>query len=257
MSSIAAPKPLRLALGACVTFSLIVSAWWLATHRFGAPPTALPLPEDVVEALRIGWIDGALYGHLLATLTGAGVGLFAGAVCGLILGVAFAECDPLERALMPLVTAIQSTPKIAIAPLLIVYVGYGVASKIVIVGILCLFPMILSAFYGVRAAPKDLVDLYRAYDASWLMILWRVKLPAAAASLFAGLQLSVVLAISGAVVSEFIAAQAGLGFVIKSRMNDLDVSMMFACILSLAVIGALANGAVVLARRSFAFWLEK
>jgi NitT/TauT family transport system permease protein len=244
------------ALGAGVTFGLLLLAWSWVTGPGGLSPTILPAPMAVAEALHHGWINGALHRHAVATLSGAALGLLIGATCGTIAGFAFAASRPLERAFLPLVTGIQSVPKIALAPLIVAYVGFGLASKVLTVALLCFFPMVLAAFFGARAAPRPLLDLYRLHGASPWRTFVRVIAPAAAPSLFAGLQLCVVLSITGCVVAEFIAAQAGLGFVIKNRMGTLEVSMMFAAIVSLALIGAVVSLAVGWLRRRALFWLE-
>jgi NitT/TauT family transport system permease protein len=242
--------------GTAATFLVLLALWAYATRPGGLSPVILPPPADVLAALWQGWVGGSLHRHGIATLSGAGLGLLIGASAGTIAGFLFASSITLERAFLPLVTAIQSVPKIALAPLIIAYVGFGLASKVLTVALLCFFPMVLAAFFGARAAPQPLLDLYRVGGGgAWKRFL-RVILPSAGPSLFAGLQLCVVLSITGCVVAEFIAAQAGLGFVIKNRMGTLEVSIMFAAILSLAAIGALATGVVGLVRRRTLFWMR-
>jgi NitT/TauT family transport system permease protein len=243
------------ALGALVTFGALLLLWSAVTRPGGLAPTILPPPGAVAEALHHGWIGGSLHRHAIATLSGAGIGLLIGALSGVVAGFLFAASPLLERSLLPLATGIQSVPKIALAPLIVAYVGFGLASKVLTVALLCFFPMVLAAFFGARAAPEGLLDLYRQLGATRLRTFVRVILPSAAPSLFAGLQLCVVLSITGCVVAEFIAAQAGLGYLIKNRMGTLEVSIMFAAIVSLAAIGAIATGVVGWARRRTLFWL--
>jgi NitT/TauT family transport system permease protein len=155
---------------------------------------------------------------------------------------------------VPVVFGLQSVPKIAIAPLLVAYLGFGLPSKVFTAALLCFFPLFVATVTGMRSVDPGLLDLYRVASASRLHLLRHVRIPAAAPYLFAGLQVAVVLAVIGSVVSEFVASTHGLGFIVKSRSQDLDVSMMFAAIATLSLMGVTGNLLVRLAQRRLVFW---
>jgi len=148
-------------------------------------------------------------------------------------------------------------PTIAIAPLIIVYFGVGLPSKVVTVALLCFFPVFVNTVAGLRSADPRLVDLYRAASATRLRLFWDVKFPGALDHILVSLQVALVLAFVGCVVSEFIASTAGLGHIIKTFANDLNTAVMFAAILSLAVIGATTGYLIQLMHRRIVFWRRR
>ena len=155
---------------------------------------------------------------------------------------------------MPIVVAIQSIPKVALAPLLIVWFGFGVSSKMVLVALICFFPVFINSFYGFRSANPDLLRLYKAFGSSRLHVFRQVKLPSAASSIFAGLQIGVVLALIGAVVGEFVSSKEGLGYLIQSSTLSFDVATMFASVVSLSIIGITASTLVRWVQARVVFW---
>jgi NitT/TauT family transport system permease protein len=152
-----------------------------------------------------------------------------------------AEYDLLGRILMPFIVGFQSMPKVALAPLLLVWFGFDLTSKVILVGLICFFPMFVNTVAGLRSANNDLVDLYRACSSSRLLIFWDVKLPGAANSIFAGLQIAMVMALLGAVVGEFVASRRGLGYLIQSSGVNFDVPAMFTAVLTLSALGITAT----------------
>lgn len=237
------------------TLLLVLIAWDRCVVWFEVPGYLLPRPLDVGIALWNGYVvQGVYWIHLRTTLIEMLVGYAIGCSVALLAGAVVAEFRVLERAVMPLVIAIQSVPKVALAPLLIVWFGFGIASKIVLVALICFFPVFINAFYGFRSAHPDLLRLYRVFGASRTHVLRKVKLPAAAGSIFAGLQIAVVLALIGAIVGEFVSSKEGLGYLIQSSTLSFDVATMFAAIVSLAVVGILASGVVRYVQSKAVFW---
>jgi NitT/TauT family transport system permease protein len=225
-------------VGATVlTMVLLVTLWEAAVRGFALPVEVLPGPATVGRALWMGWVGGTFWPHAALTLQGALGGCVIGAVLGVLLGIVVVEWPLLRRALYPVVAAVQSMPTVAVAPLIVVYFGVGLPSKLVTVALLCFFPMFVNTVAGMGAADQRLLDLYRAASASRWRVMVDVKLPCAAPSMMAGLQVALVLSFIGCVVSEFVASRAGLGHLIKSYANDLNVAVMFACIISLGFIG--------------------
>lgn len=233
----AAIETTRMVVASSLTLVVVLTAWEAAVRGFGVPAEVLPGPLRVGRALWAGWVGGTFWPHAWLTLQGALGGCLIGAVLGVVLGIVVAQWSVMRRALYPVVAAVQSMPTVAIAPLVVVYFGVGLPSKLVTVAMLCFFPLFVNTVAGIAAADPRLLDLYRAASASRWRVLVDVKLPSAAPSMLAGLQVALVLSFIGCVVSEFVASRAGLGHLIKTYANDLNVAVMFACIVSLAVIG--------------------
>ncbi len=150
--------------------------------------------------------------------------------------------------------ALQSTPKVALAPLLIVWLGFGVESKIALVVLICFVAVSLNNVAGFRSANPDLLRLFGVFSASRMHTFLNVKVPSAAGSIFAGLQIAVVLALIGAVVGEFVTARQGLGFLIQTSSLNFDVATMFAAIVTLALFGILGTSLIRFAQRRLVFW---
>lgn len=235
--------------------SLLLLVWDRAVVWLEIPTYLLPRPTDVAIAFWAGYVtDGTYWKHLFTTLYEVVVGYGIGCTIALTAGAIVAESRLIERALMPIVIAIQSIPKVALAPLLIVWFGFGVSSKIVLVALICFFPVFVNSFYGFRSANPDLLRLYRAFGSSRLHVFRHVKLPHAAGSIFAGLQIGVVLALIGAVVGEFVSSKQGLGYLIQSSTLAFDVATMFAAVVSLSIIGITTSSLMRRLQARVVFW---
>jgi NitT/TauT family transport system permease protein len=152
------------------------------------------------------------------------------------------------------VIGLQSVPKVALAPLVIVWFGFGIESKIVLVGLICFFPVFVNVIVGMRSVDPSLIDMMRAFGASRWRILLEVKLPNATASIVAGLQVGIVLGLIGAIVGEFIASTHGLGYLIQSAATNLDLGTVFAAVFSLAAIGITGTQILGWLHRRIVFW---
>lgn len=238
-----------------VAFFLTTLILWDASIRiFKVPPYLVPSPMSVGAALIDGLFNGTFYPHIAATLYAVVVGYFLGCFLAIFIGALLAEVPIIERALMPYIVALQSTPKVALAPLIIVWFGFGIASKIVLVALICFFPVFVNTLVGIRSVNPDIVNLYRAFSATRWNILLNVKIPAAASSVFAGLQISVAMALIGAVVGEFIASKAGLGNLLQASSMTMDIATMFAVVIVLAAIGVAGNELLRYVHRKVVFW---
>jgi NitT/TauT family transport system permease protein len=247
-------EPLKLAASTLATFLVLLFGWQFAIWLFALPAYVLPSPGAIGAALVQAWIGGTFWEHAWFTLKGAASGFFIGCLLGVVAGAVVAEIRVASLAFYPLVIAIQSMPTVAIAPLIVVYLGVGLASKIATVALLCFFPVFVNTVAGLQAADQRLIDLYRASSASRLRTLFEVKLPGAIDHIMASVQVAVVLAFVGCVVSEFVASTAGLGHIIKTFATDLNVAVMFAAILSLGVIGSVVGFLVTQLHRRVVFW---
>ncbi|QDW39898.1 ABC transporter permease [Bradyrhizobium sp. KBS0727] len=228
--------------------------WDMAIRLFKVPAYLVPSPLSVGAALIDGLVNGTFYPHIAATLYAVVAGYLVGCFLAVVIGALLAEVPLLEGALMPYIVALQSMPKVALAPLIIVWFGFGMSSKVVLVALICFFPVFINTLVGVRSVNPDIVNLYRAFRASRWNILLNVKLPAAASSIFAGLQISVAMALIGAVVGEFIASKAGLGNLLQASSMTMDVATMFAVVIVLAAIGVIGNEILQYLHRRVVFW---
>jgi NitT/TauT family transport system permease protein len=237
-----------------LTLVVLVAAWALALRWFQIPNYVLPTPGAVLTALKIGYVDGLYWPHFFATLQATALGYVLGCSLAFIFGALAADSATFERFVYPYVVGLQSTPKVALAPLIIVWFGFGLASKVVIIALICFFPLFINTIVGIRQTDPNLIDLLRVFSASRLHVFFHVKLPAAAGHIFAGLEISVVLSLIGAVVSEFVASQRGLGNLIQASSQNLDVAAMVAVLLTLALIGVAGSLLIRWLHHRFVFW---
>jgi NitT/TauT family transport system permease protein len=217
----------------------------------------LPAPSDIALALGAGLVDGLFLRHGLVTLGEATAG-FAIAVCaGLIIGTLIAEIRFLERAIYPYLVALQTMPKIALAPLLVVWFGFGPASKIAVAAIIAFFPMLVTTIAGLRNSDQGRLDVLRALGASRWRCFIAAKLPGALPHLFAGLSIAVLFCLTGAIVGEFVGASAGLGYLIVQANARMNIPQVFAILVVLGGLGLAGFLGVQALRRRVLFWEPK
>lgn len=237
-----------------VTLLAIVFIWSLYLHFFKVPDYILPPPKSVLLAFVQAFSNGFIWNDIAFTLQSTVLGYSLGCAAGIVLGGVFAESPIFEKFFHPYIVLVQSMPKVALAPLIIVWFGYGIESKIVMVALICFFPVFVNTLTGIKQADPDLVDMLRAFSCSRLSILFQLKAPAAAGSIFAGLQIAVVLSLIGAVVAEFVSSRSGLGTMIQSAAQDLNTSMMLTGVFTLALMGLAGNLVVRQVYRKVVFW---
>lgn len=200
------------------------------------PQFILPRPIVVLNKLLTTVADGTLARHAWVTLSEIGLGLLLGLSLAFILGYALGKNRFVERLLSPYIVASQTVPIVAIAPLLVIWFGSGMFSKVLVCALITFFPTLISTIVGIRNVDADLMDLMRSLRANRWQIFRLLELPAAAPVIFGGLKLSVILSVVGAVVAEFMGADAGLGFLINLARGVLDTPLMFVAVISLIVI---------------------
>ena len=239
-------------LGPLATFVLLVLAWDVATRVFDWPVWLVPAPADVAAALRDyrELLPHQFWVTLLETLGGFGLAV----AVGVPLAVAIASSRLLERTVYPLLLALNAVPKIAIAPILILWMGFGYGPKIVVSFLLCLFPIVIGTATGLRSTPAELVELGRSLCASRLQIFRRIRFPAALPQIFVGLKVAISLAVIGAVIGEFVGASEGLGWVIVNSGANVNTSLAFAAMVLLAVMSIGLFYALVLLERLLVPW---
>lgn len=234
--------------------ALLIAAWWAGSASGTVPSFLLPAPGRVFSAFVEAAQDGTLARHLASTLQATVLGFACGALVALLLAALIAEFKPVERFLLWPLTAIQSVPKVSIAPLVFLWAGFGLEGKTVLVALICFFPVFANALVGFRAADPNLLDLLRMHGGSRWHRFHVAKLPAAAPQIFSGLEVAVAFALIGCVVMEFIGATRGMGFLIQDASNSFDLGTVFAAIIALGIVGVLANLLVRLIRARVVFW---
>ncbi|MBO0881379.1 MAG: ABC transporter permease, partial [Mycobacterium sp.] len=219
-----------------------ILAWWLAV-RFGhIPAYIIPAPQAVLAALgrEAGDLTANTWTTLIETLAGFGLTVVGGVLLGGVLSLA----RWVEQALSPVLVALNAIPKLSFAPMLLVWLGFGYSPKIVMVILVCFFPVVLTTITGLTSTPAELVELSRALCGSRWKVFTRIRFQAALPQMFIGFKTGMPLAVIGAVVAELFAANSGLGYMIMTRTGDLPV--VFAAIGILAVMSILLYYAVVL-----------
>ena len=220
----------------------LVLIWELVVRVFDLPMYILPAPSAVIKTL-IAELP-VLYSHVGITVLEALLGISISLVLALILGIIM-DCFPVVRhAIYPLLVVTQTVPMIVLAPLFIIYMGFGIAPKILTVVLMCFFPIAVSFSDGLAQVDEEYVHLVRSYGASKLMAYRLVKIPAAIPSLLSGLKVAATYSISGAVVGEWIGAQKGLGYYLLRVKNGYMLDKVFACVIVIICLSLCMNGLI-------------
>lgn len=237
-----------------ISLAALVLAWHFAIEIFTIPDYLLPPPASVFSALYHGLISGELWPHIATTLGETLSGYVIGCGLAVLMGALLAESRTFERFFYPLLIGLQAMPKVALGPIILVWFGFGMASKVVLVALVCFFPLFVNTVNGIKRTDPELLDACRAFSASRLYLLLHVKLPAASGEIFSGLQIGVSLALIGAVVGEFLSAQEGLGYLIASASVSMSLATMFSGVLLLAIIGLTGSLIMRTVHRRVVFW---
>lgn len=255
------PGKARVAMGraALSIVSLIVFlAAWEGLIRLGEISSYLvPPPSAVLLSLAQDLVNPAYWAAVYATLYEILLGFVVGSAAAIALGMVLALSPLMDRIFYPYIVGLQTVPKVAIAPLMIVWFGFGLESKVLIVALTAMFPVLVNTIAGLRATDADRLDLLRGLCASPGQTLRYVQIPNALPYIFAGLNTAIVLAVIGAIVGEFVGAREGLGVIILKANFGLDLASVFSALIMLGVIGVLLNGAMRVIERRVCFWAGK
>lgn len=227
----------------------VLGIWELAARQFGLSALVLPAPSAVALSLWSGLASGYFWPHLWATLQALLLGLLIGSAVGLLAGMVLAESELLERVLKPYVVVSQVVPKLALAPLFVLWFGFGMLPTVLITALICFFPLMENTLTGLRQVDGQRLQLFRMLGATRLQTLLRLKLPTGLPAILAGLRVAVVLALVGAVVAEFMGASQGLGAVVIAAQGMMDTTLMFAALVLIAVMGLLLYQACLVLER--------
>jgi NitT/TauT family transport system permease protein len=232
---------------------LLIALWAFLCVYANVPTVVLPTPDKVFYAfvarfdliVSEGWVTlkETIYGFMLAL------------VIGIPMAVAVANSRALNLMFYPLLIGLQSVPKVALAPIVLVWLGTGIESKLAIVWLVAFFPIIVDTVAGLRSTPRELLELARSLRATPMQIFLKVQLPAALPFIFTGAKVAITLAVIGAVIGEFIGSSEGLGFLLLSATSQLDSPLAFAALFALSFLGMFVYLLVELAERLAAPWL--
>jgi len=238
-------------------FLLFISAWKAVTFIFRIPPFLLPPPEDVFTEYVTLLVNRLLLVHTYVTLYETITGFLAGSAIGMLLGYPLAKSRRLERILSPYIVAAQTAPKIALAPLIVIWLGFGIASKFFLVALIVFFPIFVNMITGVRSVDRNLLELMKSTGASKFDIFWKIEIPSSLPMLFAGYKTGITLAVIGAVVGEFVGANAGLGYLTIYAAGLMDTTQVFVAIFQLTLLGISLYALISFIEKKLMPWYER
>lgn len=232
---------------------LLLLVWHFYVVGFGVPVIVLPRPAQVLDALI------AEHAVLLAqgwvTLKECVYGFGLAFVVGIPIAVAIATSRTLNQMFYPILIAMQSVPKVALAPIVLVWLGIGIESKLAIVWLVAFFPIVVDTAAGLRTTPRELLELAQSLQASRFQIFTKIQFPAALPFVVSGSKVAITLAVIGAVIAEFVGSSEGLGNLLLAANSQLNTPLAFAALFSLAALGIALYGVVVLAEHLLEPWL--
>ncbi len=231
-------------------------AWTLISRFSGLPRFILPSPNDVWLSFIKSLMNGTLLYHTAITLIEVLLGMLAGVTFATIVGYALAKSRTLEKILSPYLVASQAIPIVAIAPLLVIWLGGGILSKVLICALIVFFPVLVNTVVGIRAVPSALYDLMHSIRATRWQILIKLEVPAALPVLLGGLRVGATLSVIGAIVGELVNAQDGLGYLLQLGDFQYDTSMVYVAVFMLIVLALMLYGMVTLLERKFLKWQQ-
>ena len=237
-------------LSVAAAFAVFVLAWKAIVVIGSYPSFILPAPEVVAARFVKAWTDGTIQPHFATTLQEIGLGFGVGAGSALLTGYLLARSPLVERLISPYIVAAQATPILALAPLLVIWFGPGLLSKVVICSLIVFFPVAVATMVGIRSVDARLLELGRSLRASHRQVVLTLEIPAALPSILGGMRVGVTLAVVGAIVGEWAGAERGLGVLINlARGSMFDIPLLFATLLTIALVGMSLYLVVVLLER--------
>ena len=227
-----------------LVIAVLLVIWELAVQLAGIPLYVLPAPSDTIRALVKDF--PALMGHAGITVMEALAGLGISFVVGILTGIMIDAMPTFKRCIYPILVVTQTVPTIVLAPIFIIYMGFGYAPKILTVVLMCFFPIVVSFSDGLGQMDEGYLNLVRTYGGSRMQVYRLVKIPSAMISLLSGLKVAATYSISGAVVGEWIASQSGLGYYLIRAKNGYMLDKVFACVVMIILLSLMMNGLVKL-----------
>ena len=218
-----------------VTPFLFLLIWHIIAA--GTTPLILPNPYDVFMRLVSYFINGRVWPHLFMTTQEILAGFVLGSVLGIGFGTLVSESDIARKVIMPYIIVTQALPKFALAPMLVIWFGFGMAPKVIIAALIAFFPLVENTYMGLTTTPQPQLELFRALRASRITTLLKLRIPHAVPAIFSGFRVALMLSLVGAVVAEYVGANQGLGALIIVSQGTLDTELMFVAFVILTVLG--------------------
>jgi NitT/TauT family transport system permease protein len=234
-----------------VFFTLL---WENVVNILEVSETILPTPSRIWEALLVQIDNPIFWKNVGITTQEALLGFFFATLFALVAGTFISQIKIVEKTTLPYLVGFQAIPKVALAPIFIIWFGFGQTSKVVMAAIIAFFPILINIIEGLKSAPNDQIRMLRVFGASRKQIFFKVQVPSALPFFFAGLDVGILLAILGAVVGEFLGSQAGLGNMVLIFQYNFETPSMFAILLVLSLMGIIAHIIVKAFQKKFAFW---
>ena len=230
--------------------ALLVTAWEFGVRVAAVPQFILPAPSVIAMRYAEAWADGTMIRHLVPTVAEVTIGGLLGGALGLLIGVVLGLSGSARRVVSPYLVAAQSTPILALGPVLVLWLGPGILAKIAVCALITLFPVAISTLVAVRDVDAGTLELMRSLGATRWQSLRYARLPAARAGILAGARVAATLAVVGAIVGEWLGGTAGLGVLLNLARGSLfDTPLLFADLLQIAIVGVSAYGAVLVIER--------
>lgn len=237
-------------------FLFAVTVWELSVVWLSIPSFILPPPSAIGGSLMSMVQTQGFWNDVQVTGTEMLLGYAIGVAVALILGLLVSQITIFERTFMPYIVAFQAVPKTALAPLFLIWFGFGLTSKVVTASLAAFFPILITVIEGLNAADRDHIAMLRSLGASRWQVFRYVKFPSALPFIFAGLNIGIIFALIGAVVAEFVGAQAGLGYRVLQANFTFDIAGLFATLIALSLTGLLPYYALRIVQKRFVFWGE-
>jgi NitT/TauT family transport system permease protein len=218
-------------------FAAIIVVWDLYVRLLGLSALVLPSPYQVWLSLVENTLSGRLIDHMWVTLSEVLLGFLLGSVIGVALGTLTAQSPLMRTIIGPYILASQAMPKLALAPIIVIWLGFGIAPKVVITALICFFPLLENTIIGLTSTDPHQVELFQVLTASRWQSFIKLRVPNALPVIFAGLRVAITLAVVGAVVGEYVGANRGLGALVIAAQGSFDTPLMFAIFVYLTVVG--------------------
>jgi NitT/TauT family transport system permease protein len=250
-----APSRINAISGSLITFVVLVVAWELLVRQLKIPSWLLPAPTGIAHAM-IEWRSELAF-HFAITLYETIVGFALAIVVSVPLAVAIVYSPVLQNTIYPILLVFQSVPKVAIAPLLALWIGFGLLPKVVVVFLVCFFPIIVATATGLSAVPAPVMELIRSLSASTFQTFVKIRFPTAMPHIFIGFKIAVTFAVIGAVIGEFVGSERGLGYLILVSTSQSQTPLAFGALVLLTVMSITLYYSIVLIERIIVPWAPK
>lgn len=235
-----------------ITLVAVIALWYAAVYLFNVPSYLLPLPTEVLD--RIISDFGFLLKHSWVTTYVTLAGFFLSILIGIPLAFAIVSSRIIDKSLMPWLVLSQTFPKVALAPLIVVWFGLGIFPKVLVTFLVAFFPIVISTVVGLRSMENEMIELAESMRATRMQKFWNFRMPLALPSIFSGIKVSVAFSVVGAVIAEWVGASSGLGYLLLRANANLDTSLLFAVLVCLTVIGVVLYYAVEFVERISIPW---